>query len=216
MSTLDGATVEFGMAIWIGRTVACTCQVCVACTCRVSVACTCSVSMYAWDSQQLAGSKVVRSRDHVVQRKKFLLKLRICRWSEVVGGDQFSSRRSKYVITPPTPPTPPYPPTTRRLVCVQVQGTLSSHPPHPTTRRLVCLQVQGTISSHPPHPTHPTHPTTSVDYYVCKSKYVTIPPTHPTLPTHHPHSSMCASPRNVIIPPTPPTPPKKCVHVQVM
>ena len=138
--------------------------------------------MYAWDSQQLAGSKVVLSRDHVVQRKKLLLKLRICRWSEVVGGDQFSSRRSKYVITPPTPPTPPYPPTMRRLVCVQVQGTLSSHPPHPTTRRLVCLQVQGTISSHPPHPTHPTHPTTSVDYYVCKSKYVTIPPTHPPYP----------------------------------
>ena len=26
--------------------------------------------------------------------------------------------------------------------------------------------------------------------------------------THHPHSSMCASSRNVIIPPTPPTPPK--------
>ena len=49
-----------------GRTVACTCQVCVACTCRVSVACTFSVSIYAWDSQQLAGSKVVLSRDHVV------------------------------------------------------------------------------------------------------------------------------------------------------
>ena len=75
-----------------GRTVACTCQVCVACTCRVSVACTFSVSIYAWDSQLLAGS----------------------------------SPRS-----------------------------------------------------------------------------------------HHPHSSMCASPRNVIIPPTPPTPPKRCVHVQV-
>ena len=75
----------------LGRTVACTCQVCVACTCRVSVACAFSVSIYAWDSQQLAGSKVVLSRDHVVQKKK-LLKLRSCRWSyEVVGGDQFSS-----------------------------------------------------------------------------------------------------------------------------
>ena len=77
-----------------------------------------------------------------------------------------------------------------RLVCVQVQGTLSSHPthpprawiqvmcsasmcasaryviippPHPTHPvhgykwcvRLVCVQVQGTLSSHPPHPPHP-------------------------------------------------------------
>ena len=55
----------------MGRTVACTCQACVACTS--------SVSMYAWDSQQLAGSKVVLSRDHVVQKKKLLLKLQICR-----------------------------------------------------------------------------------------------------------------------------------------
>ena len=38
-----------------------------------------SRSLYAWDSQQLAGSKVVLSRDHVVQKKKLLLKLRSCR-----------------------------------------------------------------------------------------------------------------------------------------
>ena len=78
-SDLESETLLEGVGQSWGRTVACTCQVCVACTCRVSVACTCSVSMYAWDSQQLAGSKVVLSRDHVVQKKKLLLKLRICR-----------------------------------------------------------------------------------------------------------------------------------------
>ena len=72
-----------------GRTVACACQVCVACTCLVSVAYTFLSSIYAWDSQQLAGSTVVLSRDHRVQKKKLLLKLGSCICSyEVVGSDQ--------------------------------------------------------------------------------------------------------------------------------
>ena len=32
-----------------------------------------SRSLYAWDSQQLAGSKVVLSRDHVVQKKEVVV-----------------------------------------------------------------------------------------------------------------------------------------------
>ena len=47
-----------------GRTVACTCVVCVACTCVVRVACTCVV----WDRHQLAGSKALLSRYFVVQK----------------------------------------------------------------------------------------------------------------------------------------------------
>ena len=131
-----------------------------------------SRSLYAWDSQQLAGSKVVLSRDHVVQKKKsILLKMR-------------------YHPHPTPPhPTPPRTPTTRRLVCLQVPSydiipPTPSHPPHPShhIRRLLCVQVQVR------YPTHPAHP---------------------TLPTHDPHSSMCASPMKVIIPPTPPTPTQK-------
>ena len=45
------------------------------------------------------------------------------------------------VIIPPSPPIPPHPSHhIRRLLCVQVHGTLSSHPP--TTRTLVCVQPQ--------------------------------------------------------------------------
>ena len=119
---------------------------------------------------------------------------RVCTY--VVGGRvgmndtcYFSFDLTKLVI----PPTPPYDPQTSMFASPRydIIPPTPSHPPHPShhIRRLLCVQVQVHY-----HPTHPTQP---------------------TLPTHHPHSSMCASPRNVIIPPTPPTPPKRCVHVQV-
>ena len=68
---------------------------------------------------------------------------------------------------PPTHPThPTYPNQIRTVVCVQVQGTLSSPPPHPPT----------------PQPIQPIQ-IESVWSYVCKSKVCHHhPPTHPTYP----------------------------------
>ena len=138
-----------------GRTVACTCQVCVACTCRVSVACTFSASIYAWDSQQLAGSKVVLSRDHVVQKKR---------------------RCWKYVIIPPTPP---YDPQTISMFAsprYDIIPPTPSHPPHPShhirIHYYVCKSKYVIIP--PTLPTH--HPHSSM---CASSRNVIIPPTPP-------------------------------------
>ena len=77
---------------------------------------------------------------------------------------------------PPPPTHPPYPPTTRTLVCVQPQRYVCVY-------SWECMQVQGMLPS-PPHP-----PPTPTQKYVCvctvgnvcKSKvcYHAHPPTHP-------------------------------------
>ena len=126
------------------------------------------------------------------------------------------------MLPSPHPAHPTYPNHIRTVVCVQVQGTLSSppppptHPTHPTypnqIRTVVCVQVQGTLSS-PPPPTHPpTHPTypNRIGMVVCMQvqgmSSSPPPPTHPPNPSNlsksNPYGSMYASPRYVIIPPT--------------
>ena len=107
-------------------------------------------------------------------------------------------------------PTPPHPTPALDLVwhqpCVQGQGT----PPDPSLRSCVaptmCARPKK-LSSHPAPP-HPTQPQIScrIDRHVCKAKerYHPTPP-EPSLRSCV-ASTMCARPKNVIIPPHPTRP----------
>ena len=69
--------------------------------------------------------------------------------------------------SPSYPPHPSQQICSLPVVCMQVQGMLSSHPPHPShpsqlIRRPECVLAQGTLSSHPPQPLHPAHPMVSL------------------------------------------------------
>ena len=91
------------------------------------------------------------------------------------------------------------------IICVQVQGTLSS--PHPTQTSCVAFNMCTSAKISSPHPTQ----TSCVAFNMCTSaRNVIIPPPHPPQ-TSCKAFNMCTSARNVIIPPPhPPHPqPKK-------
>ena len=109
--------------------------------------------------------------------------------------------------TPPTPPTHEYK-WCVRLGCVQVQGTWSSQ----------CVQVQGTWSSHPTPPTPATHEYKGCVRLGCVQVQGTWSSPHPTHPSHPCIQGMCsamvcASARYVIIPPHPTHPTHPWIQV---
>ena len=112
-----------------------------------------------------------------------------------VASNMCASARN-VIIPPPTQPRP----VALHPTCVQVQGMLSSPPP-PSPDQLRCIQHVCKCKEcyHPPPPT--PDQLRSIQH-VCKCKECYHPPSHPPQ-TSCVASNMCASARNVIIPPTP-------------
>ena len=95
----------------------------------------------------------------------------------------------RYHPHPPTHPThPTYPNQIGMVICMQVQGMLSSPPTHPTHPSNLYWEdvCKSKVCYHPPPPHPPTHPTHPSNLYwedVCKSKVCYHPPPpHPPTP----------------------------------